>query len=466
MKRKLVSFFIALGFSGVVMAGGILTNTNQSAMYIRMMARDATLGLDAVYFNPAGLSLLNDGFYLSINNQTLGQTRWITSNYSQFNNSEYTGKIFAPAFPDLFATYKKGNLAVSLGFMPIGGGGGAKYDKGLPSFEYGIANLVPSLSSYGVTGYSADISFEGTSVFFGYQANISYKINDMLSLAIGGRYVAAKNTYKGSIKNIMVTSATGTYTPGNYLRLVAQTPGLDAVTIAALNGFAATLDVATADREVDAEETGTGFTPIISLNIAASENLNFALKYEFNTKLDLTTKVKDGKDGGGLYTEGEKNRSDLPAQIVAGATYKPVDKLLISTGVHYYMDKQADWGGLQDSLSGNSYEFALGLEYAISENFKVSTGYLFTKSGAVAKYQSDVSYSLPSNTIGAGFAYRISPAFELNLAGSYTMYTKGDKAISIDPTGMMGPLTPTTETYDKDVWIVAVGLNFNFGAAK
>ena len=214
MKRKLASFFIALGFSGVVMAGGILTNTNQSAMYVRMMARDATLGLDAVYFNPAGLSLLNDGFYLSINNQTLGQTRWITSDYSSLNHSDYTGKVFAPLFPDLYATYKKGNLAVSLGFMPIGGGGGAKYDKGLPSFEYGIANLVPSLNSFGVTGYSADINFEGTSVFFGYQANISYKLNDMLSIAVGGRYVTAKNTYSGSIKNIIVTSAAGTYTPG------------------------------------------------------------------------------------------------------------------------------------------------------------------------------------------------------------------------------------------------------------
>ncbi len=143
-----------------------------------------------------------------------------------------------------------------------------------------------------------------------------------------------------------------------------------------------------------------------------------------------------------------------------------MDKLLISTGVHYYFDKQADWGGHQDSLSGNSYEFALGLEYALSENFKVSTGYLFTKSGAVAKYQSDISYSLPSNTIGAGFAYRISPVFELNLAGSYTMYTKGDKTIGPDPTGTFGPVVKSTETYDKNVWIVAVGLNFNFAASK
>ena len=39
--------------------------------------------------------------------------------------------------------------------------------------------------------------FEGTSVFFGFQANVSYAINDMISVAIGGRYVTANETYNG-----------------------------------------------------------------------------------------------------------------------------------------------------------------------------------------------------------------------------------------------------------------------------
>ena len=45
--------------------------------------------------------------------------------------------------------------------------------------------------------YSADIFFEGTSVYFGYQANVAYKINDMISVAVGVRLVSAKNTYNG-----------------------------------------------------------------------------------------------------------------------------------------------------------------------------------------------------------------------------------------------------------------------------
>ena len=43
-------------------AGGILTNANQSASYIRMLARDASTEADAAYYNPAGLVKLSDGF--------------------------------------------------------------------------------------------------------------------------------------------------------------------------------------------------------------------------------------------------------------------------------------------------------------------------------------------------------------------------------------------------------------------
>ena len=44
-------------------AGGILTNTNQSAQFARMLSRNASIDLDAVYFNPAGLTQLQNGFY-------------------------------------------------------------------------------------------------------------------------------------------------------------------------------------------------------------------------------------------------------------------------------------------------------------------------------------------------------------------------------------------------------------------
>ena len=69
-----------------------------------------------------------------------------------------------------------------------------------------IADIPPTLTSQGIptNGYSADIYFKGSSVFLGYQANVGYKINDMLSIAAGVRLVSAKNTYNGFLKNISI----------------------------------------------------------------------------------------------------------------------------------------------------------------------------------------------------------------------------------------------------------------------
>ncbi len=131
----------------VTMAGGIVTNTNQSASFIRMPARDASLGLDATYFNPAGMAFLKDGFHLSLNNQFITQNRTIATTFPGLNRSEFEGKVNAPLFPSAYAVYKKDRFAVAFGFNPIGGGGGAKFEDGLPSFEMQVAGLPAMLSA-------------------------------------------------------------------------------------------------------------------------------------------------------------------------------------------------------------------------------------------------------------------------------------------------------------------------------
>jgi hypothetical protein len=211
MKKHLLLASVAMLLSATLIAGGIMTNSNQSAAYSRLLARNATLGIDGVYYNPAGLTKLSNGFHLSLNNQTIFQTKDVVNNYMYLHDTpstKFTGNVKAPVFPGVYAVYKMDKLAFSFGFNPVGGGGGAKYDKGLPSFEMGIADLVPSLkTSAGVTQYQADINFEGTSVYFGYQFGVSYEVNPCFSVFAGLRSVSAKNTYKGSIANIMINPA-------------------------------------------------------------------------------------------------------------------------------------------------------------------------------------------------------------------------------------------------------------------
>ena len=518
MRRSLSTAFAALLLTGSMFAGGILHNTNQSAMYTRMGCRDATLGIDAVYYNPAGLTKLEDGFQFSINNQTIGQTRNVTSGYQYLNDGKYPGEASAPIFPGIYAVYKTGNWAFSAGFNPIGGGGSAQYSRGLPSFEMPISDLVPALQNQGqnVTAYRMDAYFEGTSVFFGYQANVSYAINDMISVALGGRYVTAKETYTGYIKDIAL-EMDGQWIPATqHFNTLAETPaavanllqpaidaGLggntlnDPLLIGALTAMGAyqpgmTIGQAyaifdgTADQlrtkatllenqEVDAEKTGSGFTPIISVNIQPNEMLNFSVKYEHTTKLELTNKTTkdvitgiDPETGTPItmFPDGATSRLDLPAMLSIGATVRPIEPLLISTGFHYFFDKGADWAGREELLSSNSWELGIGAEYYFSEKFLISAGWIMTSIGVTDEYQKDLSHSLPTkNGWSFGLGWDILPILQLNLGAQYVKYDQYERNFSHD-FAQSGLMVPVKESYERSNWIIGVGVNLTLASGR
>ena len=551
-------------------SGGIVTNQNQSAAYIRMFARDASTDIDAVFYNPAGLTKLDDGFYLSLNNQYISQNKSVISNYQLLDGApvEYLGEVRAPLFPGIYAAYKKGKIAVSLGINPVGGGGSAIFDTGLPSFEMPISELVPGLAGLapvgaaagvdlGVTGYGLNAYLDGSSVFWGFQAGVSYEINDMFSVYLGGRFVYAKNTYTGYLKDITVENE-GVMMPATDFINLKAIPTIDG-TVANLNGVIGipdnvapaillgygglTLDQAVtggvltaeqsagivaglgaigitdvstitiqqtsdaitgatptlegnitaletnkavleataalvADQDADIVQTGTGITPIIGVNISPNDKLNIGLKYEFQTTLELENSVDPGMgfltgfdettgDPVYLYTDGETFRNDMPAMFSVGFDYKVTDKFTVASGFHYYFDKNANYGrklnGIyvenSDVIDRNATEFALGLQYNISEKMLLSIGYLMTQTGVSEAYQTDLSYSNHSNTIGFGGAYSVSPMMDLNLGFGYTMYQEARNIYSVNG------LT-TIETYDKDNIFIALGLDFKLGGKK
>ena len=56
-------------------AGGILTNTNQNAAFLRNPSRDAVIAIDGVYSNPAGIAFMPQGFHFSLSWQAAWQKR-------------------------------------------------------------------------------------------------------------------------------------------------------------------------------------------------------------------------------------------------------------------------------------------------------------------------------------------------------------------------------------------------------
>jgi len=477
MKRMYLLVIGMLVSGHLLMAGGLVTNTNQSAAWVRMLSRNATLGVDAVYFNPAGLAQLNNGLHLSISNQTIFQTRTISSDYTYLAGSpaSYEADLMAPIFPSIYAAYKTDKWTFSGGFNIIGGGGTADFPTGLPSFEIPVASIPPIIAGFmdpvptGIEGYNLNASFKGTSTYMGYQLGATYAVNDMLSVFLGARMVMANNTYEGSLTDVTINvpAMGGAITAGDYLRNIALTPGLDPATVGFLNGTAAALDIQTADKELNALQKGTGFTPIIGVNLHISDMLNIAAKYEHHTKIELTNDTE--VDEVNMFPDGEKVRADLPGMLSLGAQLKPLKKLTASVGFNYFLDKSAYYGKTDEageqinnelSVDENGYVFSAALEYKLLGILGVSAGYSTGNNGVNDNYQSDLSYALKSQTVGGGVFVDLGKMITLNAGVSWTMYDDYSKSQSFQPTGFPQPI-PFTDTYGKNTMIVAVGVNFS-----
>ncbi len=468
-----------LCYASVATAGGLVTNTNQSAAWARTLTREATLGVDAVYYNPAGIAQFKNGIHLSLSNQTIFQTRVITSGYPLIAGApkDYDAELVAPFFPSFYAAYKKDKWAFSAGFNIIGGGGSANFESGIPSFESRISSIGASLMPIdqaifdasginpgfsNVTGYTIDqMSLSGSSMYLGIQLGATYALNEMISVAIGARYVSARNSYEGNTDGITIDAPAaygGTQPPENYLRLVAMTPGLPAEVVAGLNGNANALELISSDGELIAEQRGFGITPIIGLNINLAEKLNVALKYEHRTKIELTNETE--VDDLGMFPDGAKSRADLPGHIMAGASFTPFKKLTASVGFNYFLDKPAFYGVTDESgeqinnettIDENTYNVSAGLEYKFLGILGLSAGYSYGSLGVNDSYQSDLSYSNKSHSVGGGVFVDLGEILTVNAGVVFVMYDDYTKSYT-------SPL-PYTEIYKKETTLFAVGVD-------
>lgn len=425
----------------------LITNTNQSTHYLRVLARNASTDIDAVYYNPAGLTQLSDGFHIAIHSQTILQDKTVINAFPFLNQSEYVGKVNVPFFPSVFAVYKKEKLALSFGFGPNSGGGSADFASGLPSFTVPISQIPPLVSSLGIptTGYQADVAFNGKSVYYGFQFNASYAVSDIFSVAGGVRYIYAVNTYEGHIKSILINPTfpayglTGDYIPATQFFTLIGNPYYAALT---------------SDKVVDAKQTATGFTPILGVFIRPIEELNIGIRYEFNTSLEFENDTT--QDDVGLFPDGVKSRNDIPAILSLGIEYSLMPDLRVMVSYHMFFDKSANWEGREDLVDSNSYDIAIGLEYDITDTILISGGYLYTQVGLSDDYLDDLSYDLDSSAFGFGGKVKITPELDLDLGVLYVNYL--DDSIKIAYPGFGS----WKETYKKTAWDFSVGLGYSF----
>jgi hypothetical protein len=216
--KTLMAFAATVTIATTAFAGGVLTNTNQSAAFLRSIARGTSLDPDAVYYNPAGTAFMSNGWHIGLNDQMASQTRSTISTYAPFAmgaansgmTKEFKGEVFSPVIPSVHLTWKHNRWAVMLGMGVNGGGGTIEYADGLASFERKFAVLPGAINQLGseiglsTSQYNMDMLLKGSSMTLAFNAGVSFRITDWLSAAAQIRFSTTSNGYEGHIKNIQV----------------------------------------------------------------------------------------------------------------------------------------------------------------------------------------------------------------------------------------------------------------------
>jgi long-chain fatty acid transport protein len=450
MKKNL--FFAVLVLCVVPMTfGQIVTNSNQSVEYIRMMSRNASTDIDAVYYNPAGLTQMKNGFHLALHNQTIIQDKTVENLNPFLNEKTYVGDVNVPIFPNIYAVYKKDKLALFFGFGPNAGGGTADFKTGLPSFETTISSLPALLTGMGLPtrDYSVDLAFKGSSIFLGAQAGASYALSDMISVSAGARFITATNTYEGSIQDIMINPTYAGNPTGDMMLaadfFTAMGPGYE--DYVALTG----------DVEVDAKQTGTAIQPILGLFFKPTEKLSIGLRYEFNASLELENDTTKDVivDGIPMFPDEAKFHSDIPAIFSIGLGYELTPDLRLNISGNYFFEKQADLDGGEDLIDKNTYNFSAGLEYKLTETFLLSAGIEVNQISVSEDYQSDLSHEISSSQIGFGGQLKLFQNLDLDFGGILVMYSDTKKTINY-------PVGAYLEKYTRSSTVFAIGLGYHF----
>lgn len=310
-KFKTVCLTAAIASSSATFAGGLLTNTNQHVAFNRMMSREASIGIDGVYYNPAGVVFMGEGSHLAINWQAAWQTRTINNDYKLFTNNvnnpttprDFKGKAVAPVIPSFQYAYNKGRWSLQGNFALTGGGGKCTFDNGLGSFEKIVsetamgaiglaqsidyaankilvprsinpdgtinsANFKPMFTrndAFGNDGkYSFNSYMHGRQYYFGLSAGAAYKVTDNFSVYAGLRGIYATCNYYGYVEDIKV---------GNMPLYQVLDPSKEN----------------SANIELSCDQSGIGFTPMLAVDYKTGR-WNFSAKYEFKTRMRLKNK--------------------------------------------------------------------------------------------------------------------------------------------------------------------------------
>ena len=505
--KKLLSLALASAATLPSLAGGLVTNTNQNAAFLRQLSQEAIIDITGLYMNPAGTAFLAPGAHVSFNIQNAKQSRDIATNFPLFamntNNSnplhEFKGDAYAPVIPSIQFSYNWEKWSINVNFALGGGGGKCEFDAGLGSFEalYAgqLSQLVPAavnaqlsqvlpaqltagLQAAGVpapyasqlaatethysqlTGYSLNAYMKGRQYYFGLSLGATYKLMDNLAVFGGLRAVYSTNNYNGYVEDIKAKYSYAYEVPAQAALGFPGTSGTGA----------GEQDLSDRSLGLNADQTGWGFTPMLGIDWKINEHWNLAAKYEFKTRLRLENKTEmndfakqqaAGNPVLGQFQDGTKIAADIPAFFAAGVQYSPISCLRLQAGYHWYGDKSAtQYGNKQDKIDDNTWEMTAGIECDLCKLITLSGGWQSTNYGLSDAYMNDLSFTTNSNSWGVGARINLTEKWNIDLGFMQTLYK--DRTVDTVAGEIAGKPLIKSDTYSRTNRVLGIGLNFKF----
>lgn len=442
--KKIFTILLSLATVTTALAGGPMTNSNQSAAFLRSIARGTTLDTDAVYNNPAGTAFMADGWHLGINDQMAKQTRTIESTFAPFamgvgNNGQMTkefgGEVFSPVIPSVHLTWKKNRWAVMFGMGVNGGGGSLEFNDGLGSFERQFSVLPSGVSQLGqafglsANQYAMNMYLKGSSQTLAFNLGAAFRITDWLSAAAMVRYSTSSNSYEGYMKDIQINPTCAALGLNGAMMSAPQFFQAVGAQLGAVNpqlaAAAAQYSALTSDHILDVEQKGTSISPVLALYFQKGKWAASA-KYEFKmgTELEIESAEVSAKDPviNGIFADGTKVKAETPA-LLALAASRQCGPVKITAEYHLYFDKDAE-NSFSSCITGNTMEYLVGAEWQVSKKWLVSCGVQRTELDMNENAYSDMNFSTPSWSTGIGAAYQVCDLLRINVGVMPTFYEK------------------------------------------
>jgi len=440
MKKRLMLLGAVL--SANAMGASVDAIMNYTPSYLGNPAQNATTDVDGAFYNPAGLTALEEGVHMHLGVQA-AKVGFEMTDKRLANPKKYEGKDDLSIVPSFALVKKQGDFAYFMNMGGAAGGPSLKYSDGVPMFNSinsilggqaaqtlvggGMSALVPSLAANStVTG-----KVEGSNKYYATTLGAAHKINEQWSIAGGIRAILGKRTTEINMDTNLQT--------GN-----AMVDPLFANTNSLFTG------------KLDAEREGFGIGGILGINYTPTEDLRLAATYF--SKVDMEFKTKEKRSGlAGVNTlakqnnalavliDGTKADRDLPAQLSLGAEYDITERFRVMTGGSYYFFKDAKIDGTKGFKNG--WEGNIGMEYDVTPKWTLTAGYNHAETGAEAQTFNDTEFALDSDIYAVGAKYKQNDDLEWTLGTSFINYdSKESKGIK----------------YDKNITAVGAGVTYKF----